>query len=195
MANPLDDSPPGAPNYPSGPLSIQKPPSVGSVISSGQSPDSFFAAGNPGGPGGLPVLQQQQSGIGKIAQNLLSRAATGLSSLFGGTPATVAPVSSALAVPSAGTTVAGRTNALESGLNALELRSTGFKTSPNITVAGASATDAANAAFASRQGPTPAEYNALPAAQRQALDNFKNLPTAEQEQQPNFYQTMIAGQK
>lgn len=197
MANPLDDTPPGAPAYASGPLAVQRPPTAGAVLATGLSPDSYFNAQGQA-KGGVPVVQPTGvtgSGIGQIASNLLNRAATGLSNLFGGSTSQPSPVTTPAATGV--TTIADRTNSLEGGLNALQLRSTGFRpAASNVAVASNSAADVANAAFAGRQGPTPAEYNALPPAQRKALDNFKSLPAAQQETQPNFYQTMIAqGQK
>lgn len=180
-----NDTPPGAPAYASGPLANPLP-TAGAVLASGQSPDSYFQ------PKGIPVVQPAGtpalSGLGQVAQSLLSRATTGFASLFGGTtaPAVAAALVSGLA---------NRTKALESGLNELELRSTGFRRTPNIVVANNSAADARNAAFTATQGPTAAEYNALPPAQRKALDNFNNLPSSEKDKQPSFYQKMIAGGK
>lgn len=211
MANPAEDLPPGAAPYSAGPLANQLPPSTPSaaaVRASGQSPDSYFAPGNPGGVGGVPVVPTAAAagaGFGGIARGLLDRAAQGFSNLFGGTPATVA---------SAPTNVPGRTSTLESGLNALEVRSTGFRQSPNIVTAPAvsaspkvvvaanSAADEFNNAFNSRQTLTPQQANEQANAQfladqkaRQVQQVNKNLPVGQQPEIPTFYQQKIAENK
>lgn len=205
MANPLEDTPPGAPPYAAGPLANQRPPSAGAVLASGQSPDSYFA------PKGIPVVRaanatSTDTGLGSIARGLLDRAASGFSSLFGGAPAVAqAPVLGASAAP----TIAARTGQLESGLNALEARSTGFRqspnivtapvatNSPNIAVAANSAANEYNADFEKRnsQTLTPTQFNALSGAQQRAFEANKNLPVGQQQDVPTFYQRMLAGTK
>lgn len=178
-ANPAvePDLPPGVPVY-----------SMGAFLASGKSRDKFFGANaSPTPP--IPVVQPANPFI-ETAKGLLSRATGGLTKLFGGTEGTGTV---ATATPAAVGSLADRTRVLEGGLNDLERRSTGFRTSPNIVVAPASGANAANAAFAARQGPTAAEYNAMTPAQRLQYDAYKNLPSAEQQKTPNFYQQMIAG--
>lgn len=161
MANPLDDSPPGAPAYASGPLAI-KPPSAAAVRASGASPDSYFTAeGNA--RAGIPVVQPtpipsaNSGGLSGFASGLLARATNGLTSLFG---------NAAAATPEPVTAVPNRTAALESGLNALEMRSTGFRPPGPVTVVANSRADEYNKRFDADTQLTPAQFNAAQDAER-----------------------------